>query len=806
MEDLIFAIDVSESKKNNFIVIKTYSTNIFLKRGIPSANRISPVNIFEESGFRNFDISVCKVEIAALVLQISANSFYVSSENFIKLFNLVGESIFFIDYKLKLNYISAVIQDKLSIVAKINFNINGNIEIEYGKSVLSLRHTSRQRYNICFKKPSISLVNLVKENVYVLSFNYCGKESYYKGKECSFLILNEVIPRMYQYEKQIAQLLNTFGFRNISNCKFVYYGCESKGVIYQKLLTLGIKIKADKNVISPRIKIERSSSDWFDITLTCNIGDLTYDLASQINLFGKNGEIEIKGKTIVLPEAIVDAKEDIVSNGGRLQISKRNIFSVLRLIYESEENIHNFFSYQNIKLNLPDEMKKIAYNYQIEGAKWLKYLFSNGLGGCLADDMGLGKSFQVIMFLSDYEVRKKCKKTLIIVPKSLLTNWQKEFAKFHADLSVTLYHGAKRSKSVFNNFDIVITTYSTARMDSEFLSKIEFSVIIFDEIQFVKNSESSTSENLKKLRGAIKIGLSGTPMENNIAELWNVMDILNRGVFNSRQKFISRYHGQNYSELKTILAPFVLRRLKKDVLKELPLKHEQIIFCDMDDAQRRLYNSILLKVREEIRNHAPFSASVVLKGLLLLRECCCHPSLLNKNVNVNSIRESCKIENLKLLVNNSLESGHKILIFSQFTRMLKIIKENLSEYNEHIYYLDGKTKDRLTVVNSFENAEKGIFLISIKAGGVGLNLTSAQDVVIYDPWWNPFVEKQAMDRAYRIGQQQAVTVYKLITATTIEEKILNMQQTKQADFDELINGLQTNKNIKLNDLLRILLS
>ena len=331
--------------------------------------------------------------------------------------------------------------------------------------------------------------------------------------------------------------------------------------------------------------------------------------------------------------------------------------------------------------------------------------------------------------------------------------------------------------------------------------------MVFDEIQTIKNHKSITSDAMRHISSDMKIGLSGTPMENNISELWNIMDILNPNVFYSHSAFLRRYNGKNYDELKNILNLFILRRMKKDVLHELPEKYEQIIYCDMEQKQRKLYTGINIAVKNAIMSLKAFAAPVVLKGLTLLRECCCHPLLLNEETNVDMVSESCKLDALELLVDNLVESEHKILIFSNYTSMLHLIKENLEKnerYKDIIYYLDGKTKNRLDVVGKFEDANEGIFLISIKAGGVGLNLVSAQDVIIYDPWWNPFVEQQAIDRAYRIGQDKSVTVYKLVAANTIEERIVEMQKNKEQEFDELINGISTDKNFDLNDIIELL--
>lgn len=563
----------------------------------------------------------------------------------------------------------------------------------------------------------------------------------------------------------------------------------------------------DENTIIPDIKITKSESGWFEINLSYNFDGEVYDLASKIQLFPSQNEIEADEKKILLPDSIIQAREYLSIVGNKLRINQNHIFELLHIIYDSNSDISDYFSYSNITLSVSNYVTSTAYSYQLEGIKWLKFLFLNHFGGCLADDMGLGKTFQVISFLEDQEVKKSINKVLVVVPKSLLTNWKKEFGKFNSSYRVGIYHGDKRNNFDFDNTDVIITTYSTAYLDLKKLNELKHSVVVFDEIQTVKNHKSITSDAMKQIKSDMKIGLSGTPMENSISELWNIMDILNPNVFYSRSAFIRRYSGKNYDELKSILNLFILRRMKKDVLKELPQKSEQIIYCDMEQEQRKLYTGINIAVKKAIMSLKAFAAPVVLKGLTLLRECCCHPLLLNEETNIDKILESCKLDALNLLVDNLVSSGHKILIFSNYTSMLKLIQDEF-EKNEHykkiIYYLDGKTKDRLDIVNRFESADEGIFLISIKAGGVGLNLVSAQDVIIYDPWWNPFIEQQAIDRAYRIGQDKPVTVYKLVTANTIEERIIEMQKDKEHDFDELINGISTDKNIDLKDILELL--
>ncbi|WP_242939943.1 DEAD/DEAH box helicase [Ruminococcus flavefaciens] len=677
----------------------------------------------------------------------------------------------------------------------------------YADCTLYIEEESTSGMIIKQKEPVPHMQYSKEEQIYSLYFCYNGENIAFLDKKLSITNGDMILLRNYSYEHEIGESILKEKFTKLAGSRFIYSGHKNTRDIVAFLSSKSIVLDDDENTIIPDIKVTKNESGWFEIDLSYQIDGEVFDLASKIQLFSSQDEIEDDDKKILLPDSIIQAREYLSVVGNKLRIDQNHIFELLHIIYDSNSDISEFFSYSDIMLALPDHVTSAAYPYQLEGIKWLKFLFLNHFGGCLADDMGLGKTFQIISFLEDQEVKNNIKKVLIIVPKSLLTNWKKEFEKFNSVYRVGIYHGDKRNEFDFENTDVIITTYNTAYLDLKNLNELVYSLVVFDEIQTIKNHKSITSDAMKQIRSEMKIGLSGTPMENSISELWNIMDVLNPNVFYSHSAFMRRYSGKNYDELKSILNLFILRRMKKDVLKELPQKSEQIIYCDMEQEQRKLYTSINVAVKKAIMSLKAFAAPVVLKGLTLLRECCCHPMLLNDETNVDKVYESCKLDALDLLVDNLVGSGHKILIFSNYTSMLHLIQEEL-EKNEHykkiIYYLDGKTKNRVDVVKQFESADEGIFLISIKAGGVGLNLVSAQDVIIYDPWWNPFVEQQAVDRAYRIGQDKPVTVYKLVAANTIEERIVEMQKDKEQDFDELINGISTDKNIDLKDIIELL--
>lgn len=807
----MITINTSASKKNGFLIIETYYTKKVNsnKSGKFKGGVISSADIYRSMPIENCNLRDIAELFKEECKRLSENAYYVSVSSLRRIIDkLRSYRMFFLDNPDK----SLILVDNISTQkpekkAKCSYLLGSISIFWYADSTLYLEEENPNKNIIEQIIPVPHMKYSKEEQIYSLYFSYNGENISFLDKKLSVTHRDTILLRNYLYEQKISESIIKDKFTKLAGNRFVYSGHKNKRDLNELLLSKSIVFDNDENTVVPNIKVNKSESGWFEIDLSYNVNGEVFDLASKIQLFSDQDSIVTDDKKIMLPDSIIQAREYLSVVGNKLRIHQNHIFELLHIIYDSDSDIADYFSYSDISINISDYVISTAYPYQLEGIKWLKFLFLNHFGGCLADDMGLGKSFQIISFLEEQDVKENVKKILLIVPKSLLTNWKREFYKFNSSYNVNIYHGNKRNDFDFENTDVIITTYNTAYLDLKKLNEFKYSVTVFDEIQTIKNHKSITSDAMKHIKSDIKIGLSGTPMENSISELWNIMDILNPNVFYSHSAFMRRYSGKNYDELKSILNLFILRRMKKDVLQELPQKTEQIIYCDMEQEQRKLYTGINIAVKKAIMSLKAFAAPVVLKGLTLLRECCCHPLLLNDETNVDRVSESCKLDALELLVDNLAGSGHKILIFSNYTSMLHLIQEDL-EKNEHyknnIYYLDGKTKDRIDVVNKFEGADEGIFLISIKAGGVGLNLVSAQDVIIYDPWWNPFVEQQAVDRAYRIGQDKPVTVFKLVAANTIEERIVEMQKDKEQDFDELINGISTDKNFDLKDIIELL--
>lgn len=402
--------------------------------------------------------------------------------------------------------------------------------------------------------------------------------------------------------------------------------------------------------------------------------------------------------------------------------------------------------------------------------------------------MGLGKTIQTITLL----LSKEGKLSLIITPTSVLYNWKNEFEKFAPSLKVGIIHGSLKKRSSlldnYKDYDVLLTTYGTLRRDLALYEDKNFDFCIIDEGQNIKNKASKISEAVKSIKANCKLALTGTPIENNLLELWSIFDFIMPMYLFSVEKFKDKFmkgNDEDLKELKELISPFILRRLKEEVLDELPEKIEKEYIIPMASKQRQVYNSYMKEVKKKLKENKD-NKILILSYLTKLRQLCLDPSLLIEDFK----EESSKIRAIEEIVNEGLEANKKIIIFSQFTSALNKIGNKLNNNDIEYLYLDGsiKAKERLRLSQEFNEGSTNIFLISLKAGGVGLNLTSANIVVHFDPWWNPAVEDQATDRAYRIGQKNIVEVIKLISKDTIEEKIIKLQEEKKELISKIIDG------------------
>jgi hypothetical protein len=428
-------------------------------------------------------------------------------------------------------------------------------------------------------------------------------------------------------------------------------------------------------------------------------------------------------------------------------------------------------------------------DYQREGLGWMDFLRRFSFGGCLADDMGVGKTAQVLAMLEDRRASKASERpSLVVAPRSLIFNWKMEAARFTPQLRFLDYTGTTRSGDEIDKHDVVLTTYGTLRRDAVRLKDVEFDYVVLDEAQAVKNASTEGAKAVRLLKCGHRLALSGTPIENHIGELFSLFEFLNPGMLDVASVFKAAGGGARVVEEDTrrLLAhafrPFILRRTKEQVARELPAKTEQTIYCEMDAAQRKLYNELRDHYRGTLlsridQNGLAKSKIHVLEALLRLRQAACHPGLIDKK---RSGEGSAKLDVLLDHLREIMDEGHKTIVFSQFTSLLRIVRDRLDANGTVYEYLDGATRDRQRRVERFqEDAKCPLFLVSLKAGGLGLNLTAAEYVFLLDPWWNPAVEAQAIDRAHRIGQTRQVFAYRLIARDTVEEKVLELQQTKR---------------------------
>lgn len=469
--------------------------------------------------------------------------------------------------------------------------------------------------------------------------------------------------------------------------------------------------------------------------------------------------------------------------------------------------IKKFDKVKSKNYEIPKDLNATLRDYQVSGFEFFKTLSDYQFGGILADEMGLGKTIQTIAFL----LSNKDKKSIVITPTALIYNWKNELEKFAPTLKVGLLHAAKseREKILDNidNYDVTLTTYTTYKNDIDKYKNISFDYCIIDEAQNIKNPDAIITKAIKNVNAKVKFALTGTPIENNLMELWSIFDFIMPGYLYNKSKFKSIFinNDKNIIELKNLIKPFILRRTKKEVITELPDKIEQKIIIDLEKEHKRAYKGYVNLITRKIKENNQDNITVF-SYLTKLRQLCLSPELMVKNYQ----GKNSKLDVLINIINDS--SDEKILVFSQFTKVLEVIGKRLNEENISYSYLDGKTsaKDRVKLVEEFNTNNNKVFLISLKAGGTGLNLTSANIVVHFDPWWNPAVEDQASDRAHRIGQKNVVNVIKLIAKGTAEERVINLQETKKELIEDVINGNLDNsstlKNLSKDDIIDLFMS
>ncbi len=572
------------------------------------------------------------------------------------------------------------------------------------------------------------------------------------------------------------------------------------------------RINPNRAVVQSRVS---SGIDWFDLRLEIQFGDQFASLTDvRKALLNRQEYVKLAdGSLGLLPQDWLERYGQLLkmaeSKGDELRLSKRH-FSLLdalgqlddeQIQAELAEKKQKLLDFREINtVALPETITATLRPYQVEGYKWLHFLDEFGWGGCLADDMGLGKTLQVITFLREIKARRAGALSLVVVPTSLLFNWQAEVQKFCPDLRLRPHHGPDRTKTAadFAGYDLVLTTYGTMRSDVELFRPIVFEYIVLDESQAIKNPDSLAAKTARVLQARNRLVMTGTPVENNTFDLYSQMEFLNPGLLGSREFFRTEYatpidkhqDATKAAELRRMIYPFLLKRTKEEVAKDLPDKTETILYCEMGKKQRKVYETLREHYRQRIADEMALvgrekAAFLILEGLLKLRQVCDSPVLLSGEGDYGN--DSAKLDELVREIEENA-SNHKILIFSQFLKMLDLVRTHLEQHHIPYEYLDGQTTDRASKVNRFQTDQQcRVFLVSLKAGGVGLNLTEADYVYLVDPWWNPAVERQAIDRTHRIGQTRKVFAYRMICKDTVEEKILELQERKKAVAADLIS-------------------
>lgn len=561
----------------------------------------------------------------------------------------------------------------------------------------------------------------------------------------------------------------------------------------------------------PRFEV-RSGIDWFDLDARVTFGDRDVGLPELLAAARRgDGFVALDDGSIgLVPEEWLERLARLAGTGdlesGRLRFAGAQA-PLLDALLEGLPEVtldaafaalrHDLDRFGGIEpLDPPASFQGTLRDYQREGLGWLAFLERYGFGGCLADDMGLGKTVMVLAHLAARPPGSG--PSLIVVPRSLAFNWRLEAARFTPHLRVTEHMGAGRVTAAGHlaAFDLVITTYGTLRRDILALREVDFDVVVLDEAQAIKNSFTASAKAVRLLKGRQRLALSGTPVENHLGELWSLFEFLNPGMLGRSSLWHAGTSARALDEdsrvlLARALRPFILRRTKAQVARELPDKMEQTLFCDLEGPQRALYEELRQHYRETLlrqvdRDGLARMRMQVLEALLRLRQAACHPGLVDRR---RTSSPSAKLDALLPLVSEVVEEGHKALVFSQFTSLLAIVRERFDAAGVRYAYLDGQTRDRDARVKRFqEDPACPVFLISLRAGGLGLNLTAAEYVFLLDPWWNPAVEMQAIDRTHRIGQTRQVFAYRLIARDTVEEKVLELQRTKRDLADAIISS------------------
>ncbi len=768
-------------------------------------------------------------------LEETNDNFKVTIEDFTN-YHVLLESKKYVVYKHNLyilnefesNYLKVLEQQRISSLEFKKETINkfgeglfrkmkGNIEID--EAIVDIDLPKEVNTKLYFDILYSNLKCQVK-------FDYSGKEvSYYeksnflRDKETEDEVYREILGFGFLEENKELVLddeeeIYSFLDENLSLLSEKYEVFTSKKIdsinIFKKMKTNNNFSIGEDGILSYKFDVEGLGSNELNGLFKALKAKKKYYKLKNNNVVSLNDNEELSNLNALMQDLEISGSD--IENGSA-EIPKYRALYIDSLKNNRYKNIHtnnlfddfikNFSKYKDLEVSFDKDDSKVLRDYQKEGVRWLTTIYKCDLGGILADEMGLGKSIQTISFIKQILKEKKDAKVLIVAPTSLIYNWQKEFEKFGKDLKyVVVAENKAKRKEVLNNkdkYNIFITTYGLIRNDNDEYENMDFELCVIDEAQTIKNYQAGMTREIKKIKSKCKIALTGTPVENNITELWSIFDFIMPGYLNSLAKFKEKYNVHDVEEedlevLKTLslqIKPFILRRKKSEVAESLPDKIENKVYIELPKKQKLLYMKELEDTKREmddiIASEGFLKSRIKLLQLLTkLRQICIDPSVMYENYD----GERAKIEELVNIVKDSIENGHKMLIFSSFKRVLKNVQKDFEKEGISSYMIDGdvKNKERVKLVDKFNADDTSCFLITLKAGGTGLNLVGADMVIHLDIWWNPSVEDQATDRAHRIGQTKKVTVLKLVTKGTIEERIIELQEKKKVLRDNLIEG------------------
>lgn len=786
--DIYIEINDNLLTKRNIVENYIYSQGIFYKINIEKDTQFQLLDLFQKidkyelesyatlifKNYKNIDIKYEDYETIisdekTAIPQIIIEKIAFDNSLYLKINSIIST----MDYEF-------FIKNKIETVLTVN-ELEKKLEI----SKINLENLSSDMFEI------VKVLTKLQKSIGL-------KSSYYIDNE-NFIILNEELAKEF-VKKELLQLTS----------KYIIIGTDR---------LRKYNIKAVKPKISGRFSY---NLDYFEGEVEVEIEGEKFSIQQLLNNYKKDEYIVLSdGTNALINREYIEKLQRIFKeeDGDKIKVSFFDMPIVQDMIDEKAfENDFmgnkDFFEGIN-KLSIENaeypKLNATLRDYQKYGYKWLKYLTDNNLGACLADDMGLGKTLQAIALLSKVHEEKK-KKSMVIMPKSLIYNWENEIKRFSPKLKVGIYYGINRDFSSLKKVDIILTTYGTIRNDIENLLEQKFDLLVLDESQNIKNINSQTTKAVLLLNAKKRVALSGTPIENNLLELYSLFRFLNPEMFGSVQEFTNDYIVpiQKYSDTSTIeelrkkIYPFLLRRVKKEVLADLPDKIEKLVYVDMNDEHRRFYEErrkyYYSLLEKNTSSQGNFDKFFVLQAINELRHIVSSPELESKKI--ISSKKEVLIEN----VIEAIENNHKVLVFVNYLSSIESICDSLKENKIKYLKMTGQTKDRQNLVDKFQNDSRyKVFVMTLKTGGVGLNLVSADTIFIYDPWWNTTVENQAIDRAYRLGQDKTVFAYKMIMRNTIEEKILKLQEIKNKLLDDLISedNLST-KNLSKSDIEFIL--